>query len=204
MPRLVPALVAALGITATGLRAAPGAPAAPLPFHLPTPSGWRTETLPFPLSFAPSLSHHGLEELRFAPGMFREGAEDFWTYTFVWVLEDATPLAPDRLAADLATYFDGLAAAVRGSKGLEAPVPPATCRLRGVPGAAHAVGTAAVLDAFATQLPVHLNLRVGALEPPPGFGAALYFQLSPQPFSHPLWRTMDSLGRGYRPTPEGT
>ena len=36
------------------------APAPELPFHLPTPEGWRTETIPFPLGFAPELEYEGL------------------------------------------------------------------------------------------------------------------------------------------------
>ena len=38
-------------------------------FFLPTPEGWRTETIPFPLEFAPEIKYEGLEELRFALGM---------------------------------------------------------------------------------------------------------------------------------------
>jgi hypothetical protein len=61
------------------------APSKPdVPFVLPTPEGWRTETLHFPLEFAPQLPYQGLEELRFSPGMFKPGREDFWTYAFVF------------------------------------------------------------------------------------------------------------------------
>lgn len=45
-------------------------------FTLPIPEGWRTETIPFPLEFAPELSYEGYEELRFSPGMFKAGDED--------------------------------------------------------------------------------------------------------------------------------
>ena len=55
-----------------------------VPFYLPTPDGWRTETIPFPLDFAPELEYEGLEELRFSPGMFAEMKTDFWSYAFVW------------------------------------------------------------------------------------------------------------------------
>ena len=34
-----------------------------LPFHLPTPDGWRTEIIPIPLDFAPELKYEGIEEL---------------------------------------------------------------------------------------------------------------------------------------------
>ena len=29
-------------------------------FFLPTPDGWRTETIPFPLGFAPELEYEGV------------------------------------------------------------------------------------------------------------------------------------------------
>ena len=169
--------------------------------HLPVPAGWRTETIPFPLGFAPGLPYRGLEELRFAPGMFRPGAEDFWTYSFVWVLEDAVALDPEALATDLEVYFDGLTAAVRASKQLGPAGLEATCSLR-VAGEG-LVGTARLLDAFATQEPVELHVRLSRLEPPAGSRGALYFELSPRPLEHPVWETLASMGEGYRPRPAG-
>jgi hypothetical protein len=44
-----------------------------LPFYMPVPDGWRTETIPFPLDFAPELKYEGVEELRFSPWMFEGG-----------------------------------------------------------------------------------------------------------------------------------
>src|SRR6187402_1986296 len=62
---------------------APGKPA----FAWPTPAGWRSETIPFPLDFAPSLPYRGTEELRFAPGFFEPTSETYFTYSFVWLVE---------------------------------------------------------------------------------------------------------------------
>ena len=60
---------------ATATTAAPtaDAPATAPKQSLPgweVPAGWRSEVIPFPLDFAPSLTHRGFEEIRFAPGMF--------------------------------------------------------------------------------------------------------------------------------------
>jgi hypothetical protein len=76
------------------------------------PDGWRAETIPFPLGFAPELAHRGVEEIRFAPGMFDHAAPGYWSYVFVWRLEDAAALDAPALAAELAQYFRGLVAAV--------------------------------------------------------------------------------------------
>ena len=83
-----------------------------LPFAMPIPDGWRTETIPFPLEFAPDLPYTGLEELRFAPGMFEAGSPDFWSYAFVWWVDAGQPTDLGSLAAHLESYFRGLARAV--------------------------------------------------------------------------------------------
>jgi hypothetical protein len=76
------------------------------------PSGWRTETIPFPLGFAPSLAHRGAEELRFPPGMFDPSSLQYWSYAFVWRLEDPAKLDAAALGGELTAYYRGLIAAV--------------------------------------------------------------------------------------------
>jgi hypothetical protein len=90
---------------------APASPAdAPGTWLLPT--GWRSEIIAFPLDFAPSVSHHGLEELRFPPAVFDPQASTYWSYAFAWRLDDAAALDPSALAGELTAYFRGLMVAV--------------------------------------------------------------------------------------------
>jgi hypothetical protein len=163
---------------------------------LPTPDGWRTETIPFPLSFAPDLPHRGVEELRFAPGMFQEGAEDFWSYGFLWLVEDPIELEPERLTADLVTYFEGLGHAVRRSK----ERPPQAIDLEGSlrREGEVLVGEVQAFDAFVTQRVVPLHVRVHRVATPPGYAGALWFELSPQAPGHPVWETLAGIRAGYR------
>jgi len=166
-------------------------------FHLPTPEGWRTETIPFPLGFAPELAYQGLEELRFAPGMFDPEAEGYFSYAFVWSLDEPLELDPTTLARDLQVYFEGLAAAVRASRKL----PPLELEL---PGALRLVaggleGVAAAFDAFTAQAELTLNVRVHRLEAAPGRAATLFFALSPRPFDDPVWQVLEDIREGYRP-----
>ena len=78
----------------------------------PVPAGWRSEVIPFPLEFAPSISHRGLEDLRFPPGMFDPSSPDYWSYTFTWHTDDAAELDAGALGGELTAYFAGLIAAV--------------------------------------------------------------------------------------------
>jgi len=100
-------LVTAVGTTA-GQDAKPA-------FSWPTPDGWRSETIPFPLDFAPTIPHKGVEMLRFPPGFATASAPDFWAYDFVWWIDDATLTAPV-FEKETAEYFRGLCTAIGGKK----------------------------------------------------------------------------------------
>ena len=76
------ALAAAIFFAGLGLSAG-----AEDPFTFSAPKGWRSERIPFPLSFAPAMKYQGFEELRFGPGMFQPESETYWTYGFFWWLE---------------------------------------------------------------------------------------------------------------------
>jgi hypothetical protein len=92
--------------------AAPAAVAPPPEQLWPVPAGWRSEVIPFPLEFAPSITHRGLEDLRFPPGMFDPSSPDYWSYTFAWHTDDAAELDAGALGRELTAYFAGLIAAV--------------------------------------------------------------------------------------------
>jgi hypothetical protein len=93
---------------------APSDAAAAPAWHVP--EGWGRETIPFPLEFAPSLAHTGVEELRFAPGFLKEGSPNRWSYAFEWNITDAADLDAPALAAELTAYFRGLLVSVDGDK----------------------------------------------------------------------------------------
>ena len=149
-------------------------PVAPLQVWT-TPAGWKSETIPFPLDFAPSLAHRGVEELRFAPGFFEPDQPGYWSYAFTWRTEDPANLDAAALGAELTAYFQGLIAVVDEQRRITArdeivaraePDGPGKFRL-----------TAHVFDAFKTAAPLDL---VGWAERKACGSAALWvFVLSP-------------------------
>ena len=168
-----------------------------LPFTLPVPDGWRTETIPFPLEFAPELPYVGLEELRFAPGMFEEESEEFWTYVFVWWVQADAPTELDVLARHLEDYYRGLAVAVAESRDSEVGDSAFSVSLLAGNGNGF-TGTAETLDAFVTQEQVHLNLRGDTLDCLAQDRRMFFFALSPQPEEHPVWEQLAAIRDGFR------
>jgi hypothetical protein len=149
-------------------KAPPPVTAAAPRFTWPVADGWRKETIPFPLEFAPDIDHTGVEELRFAPGFFDPAAPGYWTYAFVWVVTDDGDLTMAALSAELLAYFRGLTAAVaRGKTGLP-PLDPARIQVRvGEDGR----GSATTFDAFGDGRQVDLELTVRVM--PCGTGRAV-------------------------------
>src|SRR5215470_964537 len=90
----------------------PPEPTARQPLPWPVPTGFRGETIPFPLDFAPGLPHKGVEELRFAPGFFDPAAPGYWSYAFAWRTDDPAELDAAALGGELTAYFRGLIGAV--------------------------------------------------------------------------------------------
>jgi len=152
-----------------------GATSAAPPFSWPVPAGWRSESIPFPLEFAPDIPHRGVEELRFAPGFFDAAAPGYWTYAFAWVVSDASSFDTTALESELTTYFRGLTSAVaRGKKDLPA------LDLTRVQARMGADGRGSVLtyDAFGDGREIQLDMTVAVR--PCGAGKAVLFTAGPR------------------------
>ena len=80
------------------------------------PAGWKSEVIPFPLDFAPSLQHTGAEELRFPKGFFDAASGEYFSYAFVWRTTDAAVLDASQLGQELSVYFQGLISEVDKAK----------------------------------------------------------------------------------------
>src|SRR5262245_36126455 len=123
----------------------------------PVPAGWRSEVIPFPLDFAPSIGHRGLEDLRFPPGMFDPSSPDYWSYAFTWHTDDAAELDAAMLGRELTAYFAGLIAAA-DTGGRIAAADRESVVARAVPaGDRRFAITAHVYDAFKTAAAVELE-----------------------------------------------
>lgn len=152
----------------------PPEPTARQPVAWAVPEGFRGETIPFPLDFAPGVSHKGVEELRFAPGFFEPGAPGYWSYTFVWRTEDPAAMDAEAVGGELTAYFRGLIDAVDQPR--QIPDRDAIA-VRATPSGARLALAAHVFDAFRTKQP--LDLVGWAQRGPCGTGALWRFVLAP-------------------------
>lgn len=162
-----------------------------IPHQWGVPTGWRTEVIPFPLDFAPSLPYQGLEELRFSPDFGKADRPLFFTYAFVWAIKGDQPPSVEQLSKDMKVYFDGLMIAVAKSNKIPNAVintkvelqPDTKARehVQGDPWRLLATGSIWTYDSFFTKKSLQLDCRFYVpFGPPRPKDQIVYFEGSPQ------------------------
>jgi hypothetical protein len=165
-------------------------------YSWPLPDNWVEEFIPFPLKFAPEINYHGIEEIHFMPGWRGNDslAGQRWSYTFSWYLDTLIYFNEERLQKDLTVYFDGLQKWVqKNSLGYIPMNVPPEIRIKraGKNESQKFSGTAEILDIFFTNKPIRLNIKISLLMDPQAGKTLVLFELSPKPFSHPVWKQLD-------------
>jgi hypothetical protein len=148
--------------------------------------GWAQELIELPPAFAPDLPP-GLERLAFAPGMFEQGSQEFWSYAFVLELDVTAPDA-DQLQDWLEQYYDGLLVAVADERDIGND--PATVTVRRT-GTRDFEATLHVIDTFVTFDVLTLQSRIRVTRASAGH-CHLLVRVSPQPADHPVWDQLKS------------
>jgi hypothetical protein len=178
---------------------------APVPYTLPTPEGWRTERMAFPLGFAKDLDYRGHEDLRFAPGMFKAEAPDYFSYAFVMWIDGTMSFEAKSLEKDLLRYYKGLCGSVAKGKKLDFDLSKIAVRVtaqdqRGTLGGE----TAKVLharidwfDPFVTGKPLTLQLELWGRSADAGKRSCLFALASPKEKTAPVWESLRKIQAGF-------
>jgi len=90
-----------------------------LDYQVPAPKGWGKETIALPPAFAKDMTWKGVEELRFAPGMFMAESDTFFSYCMLFWLPEDAKVDQKTVEQELLAYYRGLARAVSKKKDLD-------------------------------------------------------------------------------------
>jgi hypothetical protein len=172
------------------------------PYSLPAPKDWGIERFLVPPGFAPSITYKGVEDIRFAPGWAKQTSEEYWSYAFLWYLESKPALTEASIERDLKAYYTGLLK-VNSDSATLAKEPPITvqAKFKMTQATKHGyitfTGTITMLD-YMTRKPITLNCKVESKPCPETGKEFVFFELSPKPFEHTIWKSLGLLWQDFR------
>jgi hypothetical protein len=161
---------------------------------LKAPDNWNSETINFPLGFAPAIDFVGYEEVRFAPGWSDKTSEQFWAYHFTWFIEKHHPMTEDRLSELLNKYYDGLMQLVlnNASDAAAAMVPDETISIF-IQTQEGFSGKVRVFDAFFSKDYMMLYVKVREKFCNNTNRQIISFDITPRNFKDDLWTLFQSV-----------
>jgi hypothetical protein len=169
------------------------------PYNLIIPAGWTTEHFSLPPEFAPQITYKGIEDIRFAPGWGDSKSDEHWTYCFLWWLEGSPKIDAVTLQANLKAYYEGLVSTNIAGVPVNKLVP-TTANVKKattVPGDLETFNATINMLDYHTQQPMTLNCLIHVKECKDQKHVAIYFELSPKPFVHPVWKKMNLIGDSF-------
>lgn len=169
----------------------------------PTPPGWDTETILFPIDFAPGLAYKGFEELRFAPGWGNPKSGDKWAYTILWWLADTYNFDADVLKHDLENYYTGLTArravANKLDMSLHTPAVAQVKKIATMPGDKETyTASADIFDAQVTQKPGKLFFKIHVKDCPDKGRTILLLEVAGESYKEKVWLSLDKINSDFR------
>jgi hypothetical protein len=167
------------------------------PYNLPIPKGWTIERFLIPISFAPQIPYKGVEDIRFSPGWAKVTSDEYWTYAFLWYLDQLPKINAGTLAKNLKAYYTGLIKTntnnSKASPGKSIPVTTAFYKVTTDKGDMETYnGTIEMLD-YMQRKPINLNCIVHLKFYKEMNRAILFYELSPKPFIHNNWAKLNHL-----------
>ncbi|MDG2213070.1 MAG: hypothetical protein P8M70_04515 [Verrucomicrobiota bacterium] len=165
-------------------------------------SKWFGERIALPpKGFAPDLRLKGIEEILFAPGMFKADQPDFFSYAFLFALEANPKLDTKVLEKELFTYYSGLSKARMGNPQLDTSkfsVKVDTLEDKGVsPKSAINVrnyrAKVVWLEPFATKKMQTLYFELQTWQYKGSPYQYLFVCASPQKPGNPIWKTLRTI-----------
>jgi hypothetical protein len=167
------------------------------PYHLPIPKDWTFERFLIPIGFAPEIPYKGVEDIRFAPGWAKQNDDEYWTYAFLWYLDNSPNTDANIIAANLKAYYTGLFKINTDSARAvtEKPIPVYTLfkKIPTAKGDAETYTGAIEMGDYMQRKPIKLNCIVHVKSCQEHSKTILFYELSPKPYSHSNWVHLNQL-----------
>src|SRR5215831_3982009 len=168
----------------------------PTPQLLKQPTNWQFERFALPPEFAPNIPYKGVEELRFAPGMFVKDSTFYFTYAFIAQLDNVHSVSRKDIKDYLLKYYRGLCSSEAQEKKLSIDTSKITIETESKKSASDDViyyAVANIFGVFADGAAVKLNMEVKVLINKSTSKTYLLFIASPREKTDPVWKQLYAI-----------
>ena len=152
---------------------------------LETDSTWNQEVFHFPISFAPEIIFEGVEDARFPEFWAKKDSTDFWSYIFVWSINNPVEITSGILENNIKMYFNGLMN-YQNSVALFMEEDPSSNTKK-------YVGKIKTFDALITKTNMTLNVTVEYFYCNQSKKTFIVFRFSPQEFGLTIWKKLENV-----------
>ena len=172
-------------------------------FRFEAPADWKQERIALPPSFARDMKLKGIEDVRFAPGMFQAKSDSFFSYMFVFQLDTKPELTPKVIEREFLVYYRGLASAVLKNRNVKLDTVKFALKLKEAKvakskqkqpsGLKQYAGDLKWVEPFVTRKPQTLHLEIQSWAGTKKKHNYLFVVVSPKESTAAIWKTMRDL-----------
>ena len=163
---------------------------------LKEPEDWRLEVMSVPPGFAPNVKLSGTEEIRFAPGMFKPDANDYFTCAIVITAEGAPVLGAPEIKDFLEKYYRGLCTSVAQRSGTKPEVKEMKAFVMAAPDSpSRFTGQVTFFDSFSDGRKVPLHVEIETLVRPEAKKTFMILLVSSNEKDDKLWASLRDIGK---------
>ncbi len=162
---------------------------------------WRSEVLEFPLIFAEDLDYTGEEYIRFAPGWGEQHSEGYFSYVFLWMIEESLEGNVNSLEHIIEVYFDGLmnTGAITNFNFFK-KIPASKATIQQIEEHVFE-GSVTLYDEFFAKEMITLNITIKTENCLINQKNIIWFYLSPKEREHPIWTELTEVKLNFRCNP---
>ena len=171
-----------------------------VPYSFPVPERWGKEKFNLPISFAPSIPYKGVEEIRFAPGWSKKDSANYWSYIFLWCIDDKNVTTDAATLQDqMKIYYEGLASATKSIPTDKLiPASASISEIKTEKGDSKTFKGSIQMQDYMTQKPLTLYCKIHLSAANCYDKTFIFFELSPQPMMHKVWTLLDKAHSDFK------
>ena len=152
---------------------------------LETDSTWNQEVFHFPIPFAPEIKFEGFEDARFPEFWAKKDSADFWSYVFVWSINNPVEITSSALENNIEMYFNGL---MNYQNSVAHFIKNEPSR-----NANNYIGKLKTFDALVTKSNMTLNVTAEHFYCNQSRTTYIVFRFSPQDFGSVVWDKLENV-----------